>query len=153
MDVVALAQHEIEFAVATLGTATSAIHVQKLFRQTDEIVFCFDGDAAGRRAAWHALEVSLPVLADNKTVRFLFLPKEDDPDSYVRANGPAAFETILREARPLSEFLLSELGSHVDMGTAEGRARLVAEAKPLLKRVAAPALQMQLLKQSGWRWG
>ena len=149
MDVVALAQHEIEFAVATLGTATSAIHVQKLFRQTDEIVFCFDGDAAGRRAAWHALEVSLPVLADNKTVRFLFLPREDDPDSYVRANGPAAFETMLREARPLSEFLLSELSSHVDMGTAEGRARLVAEAKPLLKRVAAPALQMQLLKQVG----
>lgn len=147
MDVVALAQHEIEFAVATLGTATSAVHVQKLFRQTDEVVFCFDGDAAGRRAAWHALEVSLPVLADNKTVRFLFLPNEDDPDSYVRANGAVAFEAMLREARPLSEFLLSELARQVDMGTAEGRARLVADAKPLLKRVAAPALQMQLVKQ------
>ena len=147
MDVVALAQHEIEFAVATLGTATSAVHVQKLFRQTDEVVFCFDGDAAGRRAAWHALEVSLPVLADNKTVRFLFLPKEDDPDSFVRANGAGAFEAMLREARPLSEFLLSELARQVDMGTAEGRARLVADAKPLLKRVAAPALQMQLVKQ------
>ena len=149
MDVVALAQHEIEFAVATLGTATSAVHVQKLFRQTDEIVFCFDGDAAGRRAAWHALEVSLPVLADNKAVRFLFLPQADDPDSYVRANGRQAFEAMLGEARPLSEFLLSELSGRVDMGTAEGRSRLVAEAKPLLKRVAAPALQLQLLKQLG----
>ena len=149
MDVVALAQHEIEFAVATLGTATSAVHVQKLFRQIDEIVFCFDGDAAGRRAAWHALEVSLPILADNKTVRFLFLPKDDDPDSYVRANGAHAFEAMIREARPLSEFLLSELSGRVDMGTAEGRSRLIAEAKPLLKRVAAPALQLQLLKQFG----
>jgi DNA primase len=149
MDVVALAQHEIEFAVATLGTATSAVHIQKLFRQTDDIVFCFDGDAAGRRAAWHALEVSLPILADNKSVRFLFLPPEDDPDSYVRSNGAAAFEAMLAQARPLSEFLLSELGNRVDKGTAEGRARMVADAKPLLKRVAAPALQLQLLKQLG----
>jgi DNA primase len=149
MDVVALAQHEIEFAVATLGTATSAVHVQKLFRQIDEIVFCFDGDAAGRRAAWHALEVSLPVLADDKSVRFLFLPNDDDPDSYIRAKGTKAFEAMLRDARPLSEFLLAELSGRVDMGTAEGRSRLIADAKPLLKRVAAPALQLQLLKQIG----
>ncbi|OGA02919.1 MAG: DNA primase [Betaproteobacteria bacterium RIFCSPLOWO2_02_FULL_62_17] len=149
MDVVALAQHGIEFSVATLGTATSGVHVQKLFRQTDEIVFCFDGDAAGRRAAWHALEVSLAVLADNKAVRFLFLPQEDDPDSYVRAHGAPAFEAMLAEARPLSEFLLLELQRRVDMGTLEGRSRLIAEAKPLLKRIAAPALQLQLLKQLG----
>src|SRR6185295_4745164 len=90
MDVVALAQHGVEYAVATLGTATSAVHIQKLFRMTDEIVFCFDGDAAGRRAAWHALEVALPVLADNKTVRFMFLPEEDDPDSFVRSRGAEA---------------------------------------------------------------
>ncbi len=147
MDVVALSQHGIEYAVATLGTATSATHVQKLFRQTDEIVFCFDGDAAGRRAAWHALEVSLPVLADHKAVRFLFLPAEDDPDSYVRTNGREAFERLLQEARPLSEFLLSELRGRVDMSTSEGRSRLVHEAKPLLKRIAAPVLQLQILKQ------
>ena len=147
MDVVALAQHGIEYAVATLGTATSPTHVQKLFRQTDEIVFCFDGDAAGRRAAWHALEVSLPVLADHKAVKFLFLPAEDDPDSYVRAHGKQAFEQLLAEARPLSEFFLAELRSRVDMATIEGRSRLIHEAKPLLKRIAAPALQLQLLKQ------
>jgi DNA primase len=149
MDVVALAQHGIEFSVATLGTATSGVHVQKLFRQTDEIVFCFDGDAAGRRAAWHALEVSLAVLADNKAVRFLFLPQDDDPDSFVRTHGAQAFEALLAEARPLSEFLLAELRSRVDMTTLEGRSRLIAEAKPLLKRIAAPALQLQLLKQLG----
>ncbi|OFZ88208.1 MAG: DNA primase [Betaproteobacteria bacterium RBG_16_64_18] len=147
MDVVALAQHGIEYAVATLGTATSPTHVQKLFRQTDEIVFCFDGDAAGRRAAWHALEVSLPVLADQKAVKFLFLPAEDDPDSYVRAHGRQAFERLLAEARPLSEFFLAELRSRVDMATLEGCSRLIHEAKPLLKRIAAPALQLQLLKQ------
>src|SRR5450759_2357847 len=149
MDVVALAQHGIDFSVATLGTATSSVHVQKLFRLTDEIVFCFDGDAAGRRAAWHALEVSLAVLADNKAVRFLFLPQEDDPDSFVRAHGAKAFEEMLSEARPLSEFLLTELRSRVDMTTLEGRSRLIADAKPLLKRISSPALQLQLLKQLG----
>src|SRR4029077_17838255 len=87
MDVVALAQHGIEYAVATLGTATSPVHVQKLLRQSDEVVFCFDGDTAGRKAAWHALEVSLPYLADNKAARFLFLPPEHDPDSFVREQG------------------------------------------------------------------
>ena len=146
MDVVALAQHDIEYAVATLGTATSASHVQKLMRQTDEVVFCFDGDAAGRKAAWHALEVSLPYLADNKTVRFLFLPPEHDPDSFVREEGKEAFEKRLGDSRPLSEFLLEELKSRTDLGTAEGRSRLAHEAKPLLQKVSAPALRLQLLK-------
>jgi DNA primase len=146
MDVVALAQHGIEYAVATLGTATSASHVQKLLRQTDEVVFCFDGDAAGRKAAWHALEVSLPYLADNKTVRFLFLPPEHDPDSFVREEGKEAFEKRLGDSRPLSEFLLEELKSRTDLGTAEGRSRLAHEAKPLLQKVSAPALRLQLLK-------
>jgi DNA primase len=145
MDVVALAQHGIEHAVATLGTATSPVQVQKLLRQTDEIVFCFDGDAAGRKAAWHALETSLPYLADNKTVRFLFLPAEHDPDSFVRAEGSPAFEKKLGEARPLSEFLLDELGARADLHTAEGRSRLVHEAKPLLQKLSAPALRLQLL--------
>ncbi len=147
MDVVALAQHGIEYAVATLGTATTAHHVQKLFRQSDEVVFCFDGDAAGLRAAWHALEVALPVLADHKTVRFLHLPPEHDPDSFVRAHGSQAFEDLLSESRPLSEFLLAGLQGRVELGTLEGRSRLLHEAKPLLKRIAAPALQRQLMKR------
>ena len=146
MDVVALAQHGIEYAVATLGTATSPVHIQKLLRQTDEVVFCFDGDAAGRNAAWHALEVSLPYLADNKVVRFLFLPSEHDPDSFVREQGRESFEKKLGEARPLSEFLLDELKGRVDVGTAEGRSRLVHEAKPLLQKLSAPALRLQVLK-------
>jgi DNA primase len=146
MDVVALAQHGIEYSVATLGTATSPVHVQKLLRQTDEVVFCFDGDAAGRKAAWHALEVSLPYLADNKAVRFLFLPPEHDPDSFVREQGSKELEKRLGEAKPLSEFLLDELKGRVDPGTAEGRSRLVHEAKPLLQKLSAPALRLQLLK-------
>ncbi len=146
MDVVALAQHGIEYAVATLGTATSAVHVQKLLRQTDEVVFCFDGDAAGRKAAWHALEVSLASLADHKTVRFLFLPPEHDPDSFVREHGKAEFEKKLGEARPLSEYFQDDLKGRVDMKTLEGRSRLVHEAKPLLQKISAPALQLQLLK-------
>ena len=147
MDVIALAQHEVGYAVATLGTATSAIHIQKLFRQTDEIVFCFDGDNAGRKAAWHALEVSLPCLADHKAVKFLFLPAEDDPDTFVRAHGKDTFEKKLVEARPLSDVLLSELKSRVDMSTLEGRSRILHEAKPLLQKISAPALQLQLVKQ------
>ena len=146
MDVVALAQHGIEYAVATLGTATSPVHVQKLLRQTDEVVFCFDGDAAGRKAAWHALETSLPYLADNKAVRFLFLPVEHDPDSFVRQEGSQALEKRLVEARPLSEFLLDELKARSDPGTAEGRSRLLHEAKPLLQKLSAPALRLQVLK-------
>jgi len=146
MDVVMLAQHGVQNAVATLGTATTPTHVQKLLRQADEIVFCFDGDAAGRRAAWHALEVGLETLADHKTVRFLFLPAEHDPDSYVREFGHAAFEAKLDESEPLSSYLLRELKGRVDLGSLEGRSKLLAEAKPLLKRLAAPGLRVQLVK-------
>jgi len=146
MDVVALAQHGVEYAVATLGTATSAAHVQKLLRQTDEVVFCFDGDVAGRKAAWQALEVSLPHLADGKTVSYLFLPAEHDPDSFVRERGAEALEREVGRARPLSEFLVEELKGRVDLGSAEGRSRLLHQAKPLLQKVSAPALQLQLLK-------
>jgi len=147
MDVVALAQHGVGYAVATLGTATTPVHVQKLLRQADEIVFSFDGDAAGRKAAWHALEVSLPATLDQKTIRFLFLPEGEDPDSYVRAKGKAAFEELAGRAEPLSAYLLGQLRARVDTNTAEGRSRLVHEAKPLLRSVAAPGLQLQLLKQ------
>ncbi len=147
MDVVALAQHGIEYAVATLGTATTPMHVQKLLRQTDEIVYCFDGDNAGRRAAWRALENSLGHIADGKQVRFLFLPQSEDPDSYVRQHGKEQFEKFLAQAIPLSQFLLNELSSRVDLGNAEGRARLLQEAKPLVKEIAAPMLSLLLRKQ------
>src|SRR5689334_13936299 len=104
MDVVALAQFEVAYAVATLGTATTPVHVSKLLRLADEIVFCFDGDAAGRKAAWRALEVSLPLAPDNKPIRFLFLPEADDPDTYVRREGKAAFEALVGAAQTLSGF-------------------------------------------------
>jgi DNA primase len=146
MDVVALAQHGIEYAVATLGTATSATHIQKLLRQTDEVVFCFDGDAAGRKAAWHALEVSLPHLADNKAMRFLFLPPEHDPDSFVREKGKEAFEKILETAQPLSEFFVEQLMGRVELKTYEGHSQLVHEAKPLLKQISARTLQRKLIQ-------
>jgi DNA primase len=147
MDVVALAQAGVEYAVATLGTATTPQHVQKLLRQADEIVFSFDGDAAGRRAAWRALENSLSQLTDGKQVRFLFLPEGEDPDTYVRKHGKAGFEEFLARAVPLSRFLLEELGGRGDLATAEGRAKCVHEAKPLLKQMQASALRLQLVRE------
>lgn len=147
MDVVALAQHGIENAVATLGTATTPVHVMKLLRLADSVVFCFDGDSAGRKAAWKALEVSLPVLADGKSVAFLFLPAEDDPDTYVRRLGKEAFMKALAEARPLSQFLLAELAANTDMGSEEGRARFLARARPLVTQIEAPALGAMIRKR------
>ena len=148
MDVVALAQYGIGYAVATLGTATTAPHLQKLLRHTDEVVFCFDGDAAGRRAAWRALEGSLTQLRDGKQIKFLLLPEADDPDSFVRREGKAAFERLLTEtALPLSTFALKELTASADMGSAEGRARFVQEAKPLVKQISAPILGLMIRKR------
>jgi DNA primase len=147
MDVVALAQYGIGYAVATLGTATTPWQVQKLLRQTDNVVYCFDGDAAGRRAAWRALENSLSQLQDGKNVRFLFLPPEDDPDSYVRTKGKEAFEALLDKAQTLSEYLVHELTGRVDMRTVEGRAKFLQEAKPLVKQISAPMLSLMLRKQ------
>jgi DNA primase len=147
MDVVALAQFGVGYAVATLGTATTPVHVAKLLRLTDELVFSFDGDAAGRKAAWRALEVSLPLATDAKPIRFLFLPEEDDPDTYIRKHDKDAFERLVREAPTLSGFLLAELRAGADLGTAEGRSRLLVTAKPLVQKVAAPALKLQLVKE------
>ena len=147
MDVVALAQHGVGNAVATLGTATTATHVQKLLRQVDRIVYCFDGDSAGRKAAWRALENSLEALPAQKSIGFVFLSAQDDPDSFVRDHGKAAFERLIAQATPLSEFLLHELMSRCEMSSAEGRARLVAEAKPLLLRLQTPLLRLQLVKR------
>jgi len=148
MDVVALAQHGVDYAVATLGTATTPLHVQKLLRQSDEIVFCFDGDEAGRRAAWRALENTLAQLADGKQVKFLFLPEGEDPDTYVRRHGKSAFEKLLVErAVPLSRFLVDEVTGRADLSTAEGRAKCVHEAKPLLRQMQAGALRLQLVRE------
>jgi len=147
MDVVALAQHGVEYAVATLGTATTPYHVQKLLRLTDRVVFCFDGDAAGQRAAWRALENALPQLVDGKHVAFLFLPPEHDPDSFVREQGTAAFEQLLQEALPLSGYLLRELSAQVDLRTQEGRTALLQRAQPLLTVIAAPATALLLRKE------
>ena len=147
MDVAALAQHGVGNAVATLGTATTATHVQKLLRQVDRIVYCFDGDIAGRKAAWRALDNSLEALSEQKSIAFVFLPEGDDPDNFVREHGKEAFEKRIAQATPLSEFLLRELASHGDISSAEGRARLVAEAKPLLARLQSPLLRLQLIKR------
>jgi DNA primase len=146
MDVVALAQLGFPNAVATLGTATSGIHVQKLLRQTDHVVYSFDGDAAGRRAAWRALESALPFAADDKRISFLFLPAEHDPDSFIREQGAAAFEEQVKQALPLSAFLVRELSERNDTKSAEGRAALLAEAKPLMQQLPAGALRLQVMR-------
>ncbi len=148
MDVVALAQYQVGYAVATLGTATSPVHVSKLLRLADELVFSFDGDAAGRKAAWRALEVSLPLAADSKPIKFLFLPDGEDPDSFVRRHGKDAFEKLVRESQTLSEFLLAELQSQSNLATAEGRSQFLSAAKPHLQKIEAPALKLQVLKEA-----
>ncbi len=147
MDVVALAQHGVDYAVATLGTATTPVHVHKLFRITDSVVFCFDGDNAGRKAAWRALENTLPVLTDGKNAQFLFLPDGDDPDDYVRKHGRAAFEALIGAATPLSAFLLRELAAAHPPTSAEGRAALVAAARPHVAALNAPVLAALLRRE------
>ena len=147
MDVVALAQHGIEYAVATLGTATTPYHVQKMLRLTDKVMFCFDGDAAGQRAAWRAMENALPQLVDGKHIGFLFLPSRHDPDSFVREHGTAAFEQLLQEALPLSSYVLRELSTQVDLHTQEGRTALLQRAKPLLTVISAPTTALLLRKE------
>ena len=147
MDVVALAQHGVDYAVATLGTATTPIHVQKLLRQSDRVIFCFDGDAAGRKAAWRALENALPALVDGKNAGFLFLPDGEDPDDYVRARGKAAFEALIERATPLSEYLLAELSARHPPVNAEGRAALVTAARPLLAQITAPVMAALLRRR------
>ncbi len=141
MDVVALAQHGVEFAVAALGTATTPIHARTLLRHTDRLVFAFDGDNAGRKAAWRALENSLEALQDGKEVSFLFLPEGEDPDSTIRTRGRDAFLHLLdTDTLPLSAFLVRELTRNRKLDSQEGRAALIKEAKPLLAKITAPLL-------------
>ncbi len=141
MDVVALAQFGIDNVVATLGTATTTAHLERLFHLCPEVVFCFDGDRAGRAAAWRALETSLGALRDGRQVSFLFLPQGEDPDTLVRREGGDAFTARVREAVPLPDFLLDSLSAQVDLKRLDGRARLVELARPLIGRIAPGALR------------
>jgi DNA primase len=147
MDVVALAQLGFANAVATLGTACTPDHVQKLFRFTDSVVFSFDGDGAGRRAARKALDGALPYATDVRSIKFLFLPAEHDPDSYVREFGQEAFAEQIKQAMPLSRFLIEAASADCDLQTAEGRARLSSQARPLWQLLPDGALKQQLLSE------
>lgn len=147
MDVIALYQNGIENAVATLGTATTAMHVQKLLRQADRIVFCFDGDAAGKKAAARAMENALEALPDNKILSFAFLPDGHDPDSFIQEKGKEVFDELIAKAMPLSDFMIHDLSQKSDLTTAEGKSKLVSSAKPLLQKMQAPLLRIQLVKR------
>ena len=135
MDVIALAQMGIRNAVATLGTATSAQHLTKLFRLVPEVIFCFDGDSAGRKAAWRALETSLPQMEDGRQISFLFLPDNEDPDTLIRKVGQQAFNKLIDDATPLEEFLFNKLSSELDLGSFQDRGKLSKLAKPLLNQI------------------
>ena len=153
MDVVALAQHGIAYAVATLGTATSQEQLSRLFRIVPEIIFCFDGDRAGRQAAWRALENCLPVIRDGVQARFLFLPDGEDPDSMVRREGQQAFEQRLNTATPLSDFMLDHLAGQVDLDSMDGRARLSELAKPLIGKLSDGVFKTLLMDNLSHRVG
>lgn len=135
MDVISLAQFGIRNVVATLGTATSELHMQKLFREVDEVIFCFDGDKAGRRAAWRAMESALGALADGKTVRFLFLPDDEDPDTLVREQGPEAIRAACEKAQPLDDFLFNQLSQGLDLSDVAAKAKLARDALPFIARL------------------
>ena len=146
MDAVALARHGIDFAVATLGTATTPEHLNRLFRLTENVCFAFDGDRAGRKAAWRALENALPLIREGRQIRFMFLPEGHDPDSYVNEFGTDEFLKALDGGVALSEFLIQELASQVDMDTVDGRARLAELARPLVNKVPAGVYRELLLE-------
>lgn len=149
MDVVALAQYGIDYAVAALGTATTEDHIKLLFRTTDNVLFCYDGDNAGRRAAWRALTTLLPSMVDGKQIKFVFLPEGEDPDSMVRKEGKVAFEERLTQAQPLSHFLFEGLLKQVDLTSPEGRSKLSASAIPLIAQVKAETFNVYLRQQLG----
>ncbi|MBI4695047.1 MAG: DNA primase [Gammaproteobacteria bacterium] len=146
MDVVSLIQHGVDNAVATLGTSTTAEQLEQLFRVTPEVVCCFDGDNAGRKAAWRALEAGLPLLSEGRKLGFRFMPQGHDPDSLVRAEGPAVFRDPAG-ARSLSDFLFQELGQQTDLSTIEGRARLIAQARPLIGKLPQGAYRHLLAER------
>ncbi|MBN1684111.1 MAG: DNA primase [Gammaproteobacteria bacterium] len=147
MDVIALTQHGIDYAVATLGTATTEHHIKLLFRRTSEVIFCFDGDAAGQSAAWHALETILPVWQDGWNPKFMFLPLTEDPDSMIRQEGKEAFEQRMQRAQGLSSFLFKHLLSRFDITQTEERAAFADQALKMIRQVAAPLTQALLLQE------
>jgi len=147
MDVIALAEAGVHNAVATLGTATSVRQVERLFRVTKDLVFCFDGDDAGRQAAWRALENVLPAMREGRQARFLFLPEGEDPDSLVARAGAAGFEQAMGEAQALSDYLVERLSEQVDLSSMDGRARLVDRSLPLLRRLPADVYRRMLLER------
>jgi DNA primase len=147
MDVVSLHQAGLTYAVATLGTATTPEHLQRIFRLVGEVVFCFDGDRAGRAAAWRALENAVGEVKQGRQVRFLFLPDGHDPDTLVREEGKEAFEARLAEAMPLSEYLIRELSSRAETGSVDGRAKLVELARPLIRRIPSDVYRELLVNQ------
>jgi len=144
MDVVALAQYGLDYAVATLGTATTRDHLDRLFRYVPEVVFCFDGDRAGREAAWRALENGLPVLHEGRQVSFLFLPDGEDPDTLVRKEGAVEFGARLKAAMPLPDYFFQHLADQVELSRLDGRARLVELARPHLSKMR-PGVLRQLM--------
>jgi DNA primase len=147
MDVIQLAQAGFEESVAALGTAITSHHVGMLFRMTDHVIFAFDGDAAGRKAARRALEATLPIITETKRASFLLLPESEDPDSLIKTHGAAAFEDELSRALSLSRWLLRALSEGRDLDQPEDRAALLAEAKPLLESMTASALRLQLVQE------
>ena len=153
MDVVALAQMGFPNAVATLGTACTDHHIQLLLRHTDRIVFSFDGDSAGRKAAKRAFEACIPHLADDKEIRFLFLPKEHDPDSFIREFGQDKFNEEIQKAQPLSRFFIDVVSDQIDWSSAEGTAQAQNNAKDYFKKMPAIALRVQILRDFAKRLG
>lgn len=153
MDVVALAQYGIDYAVASLGTSTTAEHIQLLFRATDNVICCYDGDRAGREAAWRALETTLPYLNDGRQLRFMFLPDGEDPDTLVRKEGKTVFEQRMELAQPLSTFLFETLMPQVDLSSPDGRTKLSSLAIPMISQIPSETLRLYLRQQLGQKLG
>ena len=153
MDVIALAQYGIRYVVATLGTSTSAEHLEGLFRLVSTVVFCFDGDPAGRQAAWRALEVALPVLTEGRQIRFMFLPEGHDPDSLVRKEAKQGFEARLQQSESLSEFFFRYLSKGVDLSNIDGRSLLANKARPLLEKLPKGVFELLMRQELAQRVG
>ncbi|AIN47536.1 DNA primase [Candidatus Palibaumannia cicadellinicola] len=153
MDVVTLTQFGIDYAVASLGTATTTEHIQLLYRTTDQVICCYDGDRAGQEAAWRTLENALPYLIDGRQLRFMFLSEGEDPDTLVRKIGQTAFEQCIEQAQPLSKFLFETLMQQVDLSNLDGRAKLSALALPLIHQIPGSILRICLRQQLGHKLG
>jgi DNA primase len=147
MDVVSVAQFDVRYAVATLGTATTTEHLNKLFRLSEQVIFCFDGDRAGKEAAWRALENALPVMREGFELRFMFLPDGQDPDTEIRTKGKDAFEADITAAQPFSRYFFNSLSKELDLKSLDGRARLVQHAKPFLAKLPKGVYRQMMLKR------